>query len=33
MATTYLKGRIYKLDVNLLQVDLQQPRKLSLIHI
>jgi len=27
MATTYLKGRIYKLDVNLLQVDLQQPRK------
>lgn len=27
MATTYAKGRIYKLDVNLLQVDLQQPRK------
>lgn len=27
MATTYLKGRIYKLDVNLLQADPQQPRK------
>lgn len=27
MATTYVKGRIYKLDVNSLQADPQQPRK------
>ncbi|MEI7638785.1 MAG: ParB/RepB/Spo0J family partition protein [Syntrophus sp. (in: bacteria)] len=27
MATTYAKGRIYKLDVNSLQADPQQPRK------
>lgn len=27
MATSYVKGRIYKLDVNSLQADPQQPRK------
>lgn len=27
MATTYLKGRIYKLDVNSLQADPLQPRR------